>query len=274
MTAEDLSFIFNRAFYGSFSLKKMLFVFWVLALCGVLVVFFRGLALNVGGWLLLSLTFLPIFLTGGVLLSLGVMLIRIYHDEVKGKEVKYRKIFSKSWEVILGASYFTIPIILLYLVMWMALGIFVMLTQIPIIGAIFSSILSFGPFLLNFASLLLCVGMLAFLFFVSPAIALKGLNGLQLSHWLNKRFKNDPFANLVAIIIGVLPVGFISILLVIAAYLSGFMTDLGFDSTLYTMTRWFFMMIPFVFVLSPAIIFFFNFAVESHVLMKRAFTPK
>lgn len=269
MNLEELNFAFNRAFFGSFAAKKNLFVFSVLALCGVLVVFFRGLSVHAGSWLLLSLTFLPIFLTGGILLSLGVMLVRIYHDEVKGKEVRYKAIFAKSWEVILGASYFTIPITLIYLVMWMVLGIFVMLAEIPLIGALFSSILSFGPFLINFASLLLCVANLGFLFFVAPAIALKGINGLQLSQWMTKRLKEDPFINIFMIIIGLIPVGFVSALLVLAAYLSGFMTDLGFNSSLYTMTRWFFMMIPFVFVLSPAVIFFFNFAAEAHVQMKK-----
>jgi len=270
MNSDNLSFAFNRAFFGSFQPKKNLFVFSVLALCGILVIFFRGLAVHAGGWMLLSLTFLPIFLTGGVLLSLGVMLIRIYHDEIKGKPIRYKNIFAKSWEVILGASYFTIPITLIYLVMWMMLGIFVMLTQIPLIGAVFSSILSFGPFLINLASLALCVATLAVLFFVAPAIALKGINGLQLSQWLTKRLKEDPFSNIVWIIVGLIPVAFVSAMLTISASLSGFMTDLGFNSSLYTMTRWFFMMIPFVFVLSPAVIFFFNFAAEAHVQMKKA----
>lgn len=274
MNIEEINFAFNRAFFGSFAPKKNLFVFGILALCGVLVVFFRGLSVNAGGWLLLSLTFLPIFLTGGILLSLGVMLIRIYHDEIKGKEVRYKSIFAKSWEVILGASYFTIPIILIYLVMWMLLGIFVMLAEIPMIGAIFSSILSFGPFLINLASLFLCVANVGFLFFVAPAIALKGINGLQLSKWLTKRLTEDPFCNIMSALIGLIPVAFISILLLTAAYLSGFMNEQGFDSASYTMTRWFFMMIPFVFVLSPAIIFFFNFAAEVHVKMKKALDNK
>jgi len=130
--------------------------------------------------------------------------------------------------------------------------------------------LSFGPFLINLASLALCVATLAVLFFVAPAIALKGINGLQLSQWLTKRLKEDPFSNIVWIIVGLIPVAFVSAMLTISASLSGFMTDLGFNSSLYTMTRWFFMMIPFVFVLSPAVIFFFNFAAEAHVQMKKA----
>jgi hypothetical protein len=87
MDFQTFSFIFNRALAFTFSKKKLLFVFCVLALSGLLVVFFRGLALHAGQWVKLSLTFLPIFICTGILLSTGILLIRIYHDEVKKRDV-------------------------------------------------------------------------------------------------------------------------------------------------------------------------------------------
>ena len=146
-----------------------------MALSGLLVVFFRGLALHAGQWVQLSLTFLPIFLCTGILLSMGILLIRIYHDEIKKGEANYFSIFSRSWEIIIGASYFAIPIILGYLLLWMLLGIFFLLGEIPAVGEFFSVILSFAPFLINLGTLVLCLLSLSLLFFISPLIAFKGL---------------------------------------------------------------------------------------------------
>src|SRR4051812_47260068 len=129
MDFQTFSFVFNRALAFTFSRKKLLFVFCVLALNGLLVVFFRGLALHASQWVKLSLTFLPIFICTGILLSMGILIIRVYHDEIKQREINYWQILSRSWEVTMGASYFAIPIIFSYLLLWMLLGIFVLLSE-------------------------------------------------------------------------------------------------------------------------------------------------
>lgn len=268
MTLADIQFIFNRAFSKSFNLKKLLLVFIVLALCGVLVVFFRGLAVNAGHWLTLSLSFLPIFLCSGVLLSTGILLIRIYHDEIKNKSVKYGDVFAKSWDVILGASYFAVPIILSYLLMWMLLGIFFLLRDIPSVGQFFAVILAFAPFLINLGSLVLCLLNFALLFFVAPVIALKGFNKMQISKVLVNRIESDVFSNLLFALIASLPLLFVVSILSIAAFLTGTICYTC-DLPIYTVLQWFVIMIPFTALLSPAIVFFFNFAAEAHVLMQK-----
>lgn len=115
MHLTDIQLIFNRAAEYTFSLRKISFTFLVLVLCGIFVVFCRGLAVNANSWLAMSLTFLPIFLLSGILLALGILLIRIYHNEVKHKNIHYGEVLSKSWEIILGAAYFSIPMILIHL---------------------------------------------------------------------------------------------------------------------------------------------------------------
>lgn len=266
MNLQDIQFIFNRALLLTFEKKKLLLTFIILALCGVLVVFFRGLAVNAGEWLLMSLTFVPIFLCGGILLSMGIILIRIYHDEIKKKKVSYKETLSKSWEIIIGASYFSIPIILSYLLLWMLLGIFVVLNDIPVVGSFFGAILVFAPFLINLGTLVLCLLNISLLFFVAPVIALKGLNRTQVSQTIYKRLKNDIFSNIFLAIIAVLPLLFILGLLILAGFLTGAVCY-GCEKPIYNVLQWFFMMIPFTAILSPAVIFFFNFAAESHVLL-------
>jgi hypothetical protein len=268
MSLSDLQFIFNRALMLTFSKKKLLLAFIVLALCGLLVVFFRGLSIHAGQWILMSLTFLPLFLCAGVLLSMGIMLIRIYHDEIKDKAVNYSEILNKSWEVMIGASYFSVPIILSYLLLWILLGIFVMLKQIPAIGDIFAVILAFAPFLLNLGTLVLCLFNLVLLFFVTPIIALKGLNRIRVTQTLLKRLKSDPFSNLILVFLALLPLLAIAGLLLLAAFLTGTVCY-QCANPLNNVLQWFFIMIPFTALLAPGVVFFFNFAAESHVLMQR-----
>lgn len=268
MNLSEIRFVFNRALSLSFSKKKNFLMFILLALCGLMVVFFQGLAIHAGQWIMLSLTFMPFFLCAGVLFSGGIMLIRIYHDEVKKKTTRYRDVLDKSWEVMIGASYFSIPIILSYLFLWMVLGIFLLLKEIPGIGEIFGVILAFGPFLLNLGTLILCVFTLGILFFATPVIALNGLNRIRISQILVKRFKEDIFSNLVLVTIALLPLAFFSGLLTLAAFLTEALCY-ACENPLHNVLQSFFIMIPFTFLLSPAVVFFFNFAAESHVLYSK-----
>lgn len=268
MTLKDIQVIFNRALFFSFNKKKWLLTFLVLALCGLLAVFFRGLSLNANQWVVMSLTFLPIFLSAGILLSMGIYLIRVYYHEIKQKEFSYSEIFNKSWEVIIGASYVSVPLILSYLVLWMVMGIFVLLNEIPGLGNFFTVVLSFAPFLLNLSSLVLSLISLSLLFFVTPLIALKGLNRAQLSQILLKRFKSDIFSNLLLALVALTPLLFLVGFLILAAFLTGTLCY-GCNTPTYTILQWFFIMIPFTAILAPAVIFFFNFSAEAHVLLQR-----
>ncbi|MBA3602428.1 MAG: hypothetical protein H0W50_02020 [Parachlamydiaceae bacterium] len=267
MQLSDIQRIFNRALILTFSKKKLAMVSIILALCGLLIVFFRGLAIHAGNWIMLSLTFIPVFLCSGILLSAGIWLTRIYHDEVKNKAIKYRDVLLNSWEVIIGASYFAIPIILSYLLVWMTLGIFILLKEIPGVGKFFMAILAFAPFLLNLSSLLLCLFALLVLYFVTPLVALKGVNRIQSAQLLTLRLKGDVFCNIVLGLVAVLPLIFCAILLLTAAFITESMCEVC-ESPVYTIVHSFFIMIPFAVMLSPAVIFFFNFAAEAHVFMR------
>jgi len=268
MDFHSLSFIFNRSLVHIFSKKKCLIVFCILALSGLLVVFFRGLAFNAGEWVKLSLTFLPIFLCTGILLSMGIYLIRIYHDEVKNREVRFLQTLSKSWEIIIGSSYFTIPIILSYLVLWICLGIFVLLSEIPMFGGFFNVILSFAPFLIHLASLVLCILSVAILFVIAPIVALKGLNREIVFQSTLRRLEYNPFANIFLGVLALIPSLFIVGLLMLAAKLTGSIC-LECNNTLQVVLKWFFIMVPFTACLTPGVIFFFNFAAESHVMLQK-----
>lgn len=150
----------------------------------------------------------------------------------------------------------------------MLLGVFFLFKEIPGLGQVVTVILAFGPFLINLGSLLLCLLNLSMLFFLAPVIALRGLNRIQISQTLVNRFQKDVFSNLFLGFIGALPLFFAVAILSLAAFMTGAICY-NCDHPIYSVLQWFFIMIPFTALLSPAIIFFFNFAAESHVLIQR-----
>jgi len=265
---QEIEPIFNRALKFSFSKKKLLFVFPLLVLCGVLIVLCHTLAVGTNHWMCVSLAFLPSFICVGILMGAGVPLIRIYHNELKKKTFSYRKTVSQCLDLILGISSFAIPLILAYLVLWMILGIFYLFKEIPIIGHTLGVVLSFGPFLLILGSLVLSAVGLFLLFFVTPQVSLKSTMGWSLAEDFFVRFKMEVFTHLIFLTFGIIPLLIVVGFLILAATLTG-LTYLTSERTWAIALQWFFIMIPFAAGLSPAVIFFFNFSAESFACMQK-----
>lgn len=268
MDFQSLSFIFNRAWQLTASKKKNGVVFSLLVLVGILVTAFRGLALHAGSWVQLGLTFLPLLMGSGLLLFLGVLLICCYRKEVKEQEISYKEIFAQSWIMATGASYFAIPLIFSYLFLWILLGIFILLTEIPTMGSFFSIVFSFIPFLIHLAMLLLCVIAVVALFFLAPAIAFKGLQEKELFQSILLRLQKAPFTHVILFLIALLPVVLVIGLLLSADVLT-YSISTGVETPLQRTLQSLFIMIPFAAFLSPSILFFFNFSAESYVFTQK-----
>ena len=268
MTFQEVEEIFNRSWRFAFSKKKFLLVFASLLACGVLVVFCKTLSFAAGPWVVMSLSFLPVFLCTGVLLGTGVLLSRIYYHEVKGNTIQFRKLLVDSFEVFMGAAYLSLPMALGYLLLWTMMGIFYLLKSLPMIGEGIGILLSFGPFLLVLASLLLGLFSLLVLFYATPHIALKKQVQFHIAEEILDRLKISPFSNILLLLIGLAPVlvciGFLT--------LAAFLTGLGYvtaKAVLAVSLQWFFIMIPFSLLLTPFVVFFFNFSTESFGLFSR-----
>ncbi len=263
MNWVDIEKSFARAIAFSFSKKKMLLTFPVLVLCGILAVFCRAVAYGASDWIAMSFAFLPILLSSGVLLALGVLLIRIHIHEVKQLHLGFRRLIAGSVDLILGTSYLAIPPILAYLLLWMILGIFFLLREIPGIGDFFSVVFAFGPFLLIFGSLLLCLFNLGLLFFVAPAAAFQPFKRTSLAKRVIAFFQGRILSSIALFLLALVPI----LLVVGLLTLSALLTDSGAEKPLSIALSWFFIMIPFAAILTPAVIFFFNFAAESYQLL-------
>ena len=266
MTWKEVEHIFNRALKLTFSRRKLLFTVPILIFCGMIIVCFRALGATAHDWLAISMTFLPIFFCSSVLLAAGIILSRIYHHEVKGLPVSYRKTWGVSKDLMVEIASLAVPMVLLYLVLWTLLGFFYLLKETPLIGEGLGVILSFGPFLLMLGSFVLSVLSILMLFFVTPAVALKSSVHVEMLQSVLKRLKFSPFSNLALMLLGILPLILMTGLMTMAAVVTG-KSYVGAEHPLAISLEWFFIMLPFSALLTPAVIFFFNFAIESHVLM-------
>lgn len=268
MDLSDVGTAFNRALSYTLNKTKLLLVYGVVLACGLLTVFFRGLAAQAGSWTLLSLTFLPIFFSFGLLLAMGILLVRVYHDEVKQRPVDYWKTTVKSWDTLVGAAYFSIPILLGYLVLWIVFAVYMILKAIPGIGEFFGVVLAFVPFILHLSILALVAISWAILFFISPLIALRGMDKVRMVQGIFQRIQNDPFSHLMLAMIGLIPLVMIGGFAFIALCL----TESVCFSCLGPLERVlenFFILLPFAAILTLPTIFFFNFAAETHLLLQK-----
>ena len=266
MTWKEVEHIFNRALRLTFSRRKLLFTVPILIFCGLISVCFRTLGVQAHDWLATSMTFLPIFFCSAVLLSAGIILTRIYHHEVKELPISYRKTFSDSKSLMVDVAYLSIPVVLLYLELWTLLGIFYLFKEIPMIGDSLGVILSFGPFLLLLGSFVLSLLSFGMLFFLTPSVALKSSVEFEMLHGVLKRVRSSPFSHLTLMLLGLLPFILMAGLMTIAAIMTG-KSYVAAEHPLAISLEWFFIMLPFSALLTPTVIFFFNFAAESHVLM-------
>ena len=267
MLWTDLEKAFSRAALLSFSKAKLILAFPALALCGILTVFCRAAAFGANEWILMSLAFLPIFLSSVILLALGVLLIRIHHHEAKHLSIDFKKIVAHSTNIMIGTSYLAILPTLAYLGIWLILGLFFLLRAVPVVGDFFSVIFSFGPFLLIFSSLLLCIVNLGLLFFVAPAAALQARQKMSLAKRVTRGIAHQPFSSIVLFLIAFVPIGIVGGLL----SLSAIWTNMSFtiaERSLSVALEWFFIMLPFCAILSPVVVFFFNFAAESYQILR------
>lgn len=268
MTWQQLETIFNRSISGSFSRAKCFLVFLALSLCGLFSVICRAVSLGASQWMVMSLTFLPIFLCSGVLLAVGLVLTRLYHEEIQGQKQPVFQIIRSSKTLFTGIPYLTVPLIFAYLVLWMALGVFYLLREIPHVGTALGSIFSFGPFLLVLGSIVLGVLSVLTLFFVTPAAALQNDLKPKLAEVVLLQICKNPFFSIIMLLIGLTPLLIASGVLSLATLMTHLLYIEGGSSFAIVM-RWFFMMLPFCAILTPAVIFLFNFACEAHLLIEK-----
>ncbi|MGL4540352.1 MAG: hypothetical protein ACRCU0_05185 [Candidatus Rhabdochlamydia sp.] len=262
MTWNDIEICFNRALRLSFSIKKLLFVFIVLWCCGFTLLLCKSLGSETQEWLMLNWSFLPFFTLGILALSLGVLLIRLYHDELKGKRINYGKTFTLSKRVMVEIAYLGMPLIIGYLTVWTILGLFYLIKELPQVGWTLGVFLSFGPFLLFLSVVCLVVLFFLLFFFLTPIVALRDCLPREWIKYMLIRISRSVFTNFMLFVVAVIPLACILGLLKISLE----MTHTFYLSSTNPLDL-VLIMLPVSILLAPGVVFFFQFAAESHILM-------
>ncbi len=268
MDFSEIQSMCQRAGLHSLSKTKLAVTSAGIVLCGLMVVFFQSLAILSGAWIAFSLNFIPLFLAGGLLMGLGVMLIRSYHDEIKETNVGFTKLFMRSWHAALSSAYVFMPIILLFLAVWAMLGVFYLVNEIPLLGDFFASLLSTGPFLLHLAALLLCVFSIYMLFVVTPNFALKPFVEATVMTEESRMYLSHFFLRVTLLLVGLVPLVLSAIILSVAASMTtnSFMVS---SNHIQMVVQSLMIMLPYAVLLSPSVVFFFNMAAETHVCVHK-----
>lgn len=254
---------YNRALKYCISKLKFFSVFFILFISSFVLIFFNYLSNQLDEKMVVSLAFIAVLFLFGVLLSMGVFLIRVYYHEVKQLKIHFLKILQDSWQMMIKAFYICVPVIFVCLSLWLVLFLFSFLSQIPSIGSLFV----FGPYLLLFLALMLLMCNIIFLFFITPIIALSK-NEKFISESL-KRMKYNYFYNMVSFIIAVIPLGVILGFLYLAKVLSQ-VFEISPVDPFSLAVRSVFIFAPVCAIITPFVIFFFNFAAEMYQLYKKS----
>ena len=250
----NLSEKFRGALFRSFAWKPYLFTMCVLFFCGFLVSFFRGIEAKIGFW---GFPLFPFFLISGLLLAMGVVLIRA------SQESSFTKALFGAWDSLLGCAFVGLPLFLVYFVLWFLLFVVVAARDLPIVGTILAIFLSCLPFILVFATIVLFIFTLALFFFGSVAVTRTSSFSLKETIAETLRpIQKDPFGSLVSLICGLIPLFVLGWILLYTQAVTEEIFLLERESFILMVLQWIFMLLPFVFFITPAVQFFFNFAAK------------
>lgn len=268
MDFSSLQFSFNRALAHTFCLKRVSIV--ALSLAAALIFFVAAAALTplASSWLAMSLFFIPFFALSIVFMPTAVLLIHLYKAAVKNKTIAIRTIVTDHWQQLITSSYFLLPFLFAYLVIWIILGLFILIMLLPGVGNPLAILLSFIPFILNCGCLLLSIAALSILFLFPPLIALKNLSLKDIAPAALARIKKDPFSNLLLALISFFPLAIAALLIYGAAKLTYSHSAVSSVDS-FAFFQAIFIFLPSLFLLAPAALFFFNFSTEAHLLLSK-----
>lgn len=260
---SDVETMLWRSWRYCLSIKKLAVVSAFLLFVLMIFVFCQVISYTTGPWMKVTLFFLPFFICSGFTLSLSIFLNRVYWKEIHNKSVDFKRLITKSWELFLASSFVSLPLFLIYIVLWILLGAFYLIKEIPLLGGVLGSLLSFGPFFLIFLSLVLTIFTVVMLFIIPPSLALEKKDKQFWVHLKTRVLSLFPSYTLL-FILGILPL-LITSVLVLGSFL---LTDYLYFTEVSQVMRafqWMIIAVPIAVFLSLPFIFFTNFALETHV---------
>lgn len=260
MQFSDLESMCTRACRHVFFKTKI----WYTALLVTVSALVGFCALSIALWsfdlLKSTLLFLPFVATFLSIMTVGVFLIRAYHDEVKRRKTSYKTVLLNCRQELVTSARFFQPFIALFFLLCVGDIAYFFLRMLPGLQGFFDLVFVLGAILWTFTLFLLCAGSCFFIFCITPSLALKPFSNKELLLYSKEAFQSHLLLRLSLFLVAVAPL-----------VLSAFLLWLSLLAISYD-TIWpiggLFVMVEVAALLSPAIIFFFNMAAETHILIQ------
>lgn len=265
MDFQDIALAVKRSWSHVFSKKKFLFVFLVVIVCEMWRSVGFWLLNSLQGWTSFHLPFFSFFFYISCLQCAGIILTHFYHHEMHFKEKPF---FIDLKSTLFKLSLVAIPMGVVYCVIWVALSLFFLLKAIPIIGFVFKSLFAFIPFLLLVLLIALAFVHILIVFYGTPLLGANVFPQFKLLKMIWNQFKRQAAHIIFLVLIGLVP--FILVFTVLSSALSLTHTLMSSGSIFLSFFQELLIKIPCALCLTPAVIFFFNFAVESMAWIKPA----
>lgn len=231
---------------------------------GLLSVFCYTIAQPLDTWIQIGLAFFPACFSFWIFLILGSLLTQEHSHPSPSSRLATSLI---STAILAHASSLSIPMLFIYISLWMGIGFFGFIQRIPYLGYGLAILLSFAPFLLVTALLgLLCV-QLFLLFFIPSFLIVESSSPYQSLLQLAIRLRQFPMRGVLFFFIGLAPVLFSTAFLSIAVIVTkaNYLTHLeGIDLGIGLLS----LMIPLTVLLAPSVSFFFQWSRTSKKFFK------
>ncbi|NDE62903.1 MAG: hypothetical protein EB053_00940 [Chlamydiae bacterium] len=252
----ELDEMLKRAYHASLTREKIFLTYPVLLLASLIIVFTFAILHQAHDWIIFGAICVPIYLTFGLLGSLAVFIHRIYYHELRGETVNYKDILKASFNRMLNGVFLALPLILAHVGLWLLMGLFYLIQGIPYFGPVFAVVFAMLPFAFMMAMGLIPLIALIVLFYGSSFFAFD--LSFDLSH-----FKERPSLVMGHFVIAILPLLLGTFFLGLIYWLT--MNLFGVENNVVAISlQRLFLLLPFSFYLTPFVLFFFHFGLESY----------
>ncbi|HRW59004.1 MAG TPA: hypothetical protein P5048_05270, partial [Chlamydiales bacterium] len=235
---------------------------------GILFIFFFAISSKGNLWTQLGLMIVPFLVFLALLITLGLFQIRLYQKYLKQEKIHIIEMWQNSFSDMKKVFLSTMPLIVLFVALWMMLGIAWGMAKFPGIGAFFGVFFSFIPFVIVLASFFLILLLGASLFFVTPYFVDQKKKKMQIFNALLQNFMHKPFSHFLLFVAGFLPLFFTTFFVFLAVYVVGQLYFVG-PSILYQSIYSLFLMIPISICFTPVLNFLYFFAYESYKILSK-----
>jgi hypothetical protein len=156
--------------------------FLALWICGLFDVLSQAVSLEVSPWLAAALRFIPFFIMAGWLLFAGAFIVRYSHYDQKdggGSMLNWGTLLSSGNQILYTSLLMILIPFLFFIFSWVGMGVFLLFCRTPLLGDFFSIAFAFIPFSFCTLWMVLTLGLSAFLFWMTPALALTAKDPLH-----------------------------------------------------------------------------------------------